>query len=167
MLALLLLKLCSSIKLFLILMPWWFFFFPRTHSVPSLSLRPCLTFPPLIPYMDLVFPCLRPQPWFMVSLLHSWCAQSILSISVMGLHRKAPHRGPFYYFYGPLWTSPWTWLALAHDAFLCGFTFRFYVHSGQGVPPDLSSILSNRARLNELTYPFLRAHLKERCKVRV
>lgn len=76
--------------------------FPGTHCVPSLILRPYLICPPLIPYKDVEFPCLRPQTWFVVSLLHYRCTVRVLAISSHGYLHKSSVQGPLILIRGTL-----------------------------------------------------------------
>lgn len=113
MLALLLL--CISINLFLISLPWSCSFFWN----PTLLLRPYLTFPPLTPCVDLVFPCLRSQLRFLFSFLFSWCILGIFAISAHGSPYGIPTLGLPFDFMDLLEHQ------LLQHQFTCGFILRF------------------------------------------
>lgn len=148
------LPLCNSITLFLILMPWsWSFFLELT--LPYLcSWGYTLTHQPLILYMDLELPCLRPQPYSRSPSYTPGALWGSLPSFPMGLHMKVLHMAPIFFFnsadlFERHFLQHWPTSAVLYYAVLYS---DFDIHSGPGTPQYLTTILSIRGWLGEPTY---------------
>lgn len=145
------LPLCSSITLFLNALIMLFFFLELT--LPYLcSWGSTLTYLPLILYMDLELPCLRPQSYSWSPFYTSGAFWGFLPSSPMGLHMKILHMAPIFFFNSAdlfehyllqHWLTRLSYVVLYSD---------FDIHSGPGTPQYLISIFSIRGRLGEPIY---------------